>query len=101
MAAAVEGFAVAPPALEAEASPVADAPAESAAAAEAVAASVDLVLCVLAQCSPRSTHRAASACKSWSSSASPLLRHLSQSTFHPPYHKKWWSREMAAAATLS
>ena len=72
--------------------------AAAAAAAEAVAASVDLVLSVLALSSPRSAHRAAASCKSWSSSASPLLRQLAQSTFHPPYLKKWWSREVAATA---
>jgi hypothetical protein len=69
---------------------------ESAAAAEAVAASVDLVLSVLALTSPRTTTRAASACKSWGATASPLLRQLAASTFHPPYLKKFWSREMAA-----
>lgn len=68
------------------------------AAAEAVAASVDLVLEVLALSSPRTAHRAASVSKGWQSSASPLLRQLAASTFHPPYLKKWWSREVAATA---
>lgn len=68
------------------------------AAAEAVAASVDLVLEVLALSSPRTAHRAASVSKSWTASASPLLRQLAASTFHPPYLKKWWSREVAAHA---
>ena len=70
-------------------------PESAAAAAEAVAASVDLVLSVLALTSPRTTTRAASACKSWGATASPLLRQLAASTFHPPYLKKFWSREMA------
>ena len=69
---------------------------DSAAAADAVAASVDLVLSVLALTSPRTTTRAASACKSWGATASPLLRQLAASTFHPPYLRKFWSREMAA-----
>jgi hypothetical protein len=75
-----------------------DAAAGALAAAEAVAASVDLVLEVLALSSPRTAHRAASVSKGWQSSASPLLRQLAASTFHPPYLKKWWSREVAATA---
>jgi hypothetical protein len=75
-----------------------DASAGALAAAEAVAASVDLVLEVLALSSPRTAHRAASVSKGWQSSASPLLRQLAASTFHPPYLKKWWSREVAATA---
>ena len=71
-------------------------PESAAAAADAVAASVDLVLSVLALTSPRTTTRAASACKSWGATASPLLRQLAASTFHPPYLRKFWSREMAA-----
>jgi len=75
-----------------------DASAGALAAAEAVAASVDLMLEVLALSSPRTAHRAASVSKSWSASASPLPRQLAASTFHPPYLKKWWSRKVAATA---
>ena len=97
MASAAEVFvaSTAPELVQAEA-PAADA--DAAAAAEAVAASVDLVLSVLALSSPRSAHRAAASCKQWSATASPLLRQLAASTFHPPYLKKWWSREVAAHA---
>jgi hypothetical protein len=78
--------------------PAAAAAADS--AADCVASTLDLVSIILASAphaDVATVARAACASKLFATAASPVLRHLHASTWHPVYLARWWSREAAAA----